>query len=220
MSDNSLASQTYGDVLAAVADPAPVPGGGSVSALNGATASALVEMVATASAKKKSLADRAEDLQTLAASARQYRSELLTLADRDAAAYADVSAAFKLPKTSPELELARQAAIQTALQGACDVPLETAKACLAVLHLALAVADMGNPAAVTDAGVAALTAGAGIEGAIINVRINLADITDPHFRTSRIDDVRDVQTDLGDAADAMRTLLAGIAPLDVVPAAD
>jgi formiminotetrahydrofolate cyclodeaminase len=172
----SLATRTYTDVLAAVADPAPVPGGGSVSALNGATAAALVEMVAASSAKKKAFADKAEDLLTLAESAHSYRRELLALADKDSAAYAGVSAAFKLPKETPEQQADRQAAIQQALKGAADVPLETARACLAVLHLALAVGEMGNPSAITDVAVAAMTASAGVEGAILNVRINLADI--------------------------------------------
>ncbi|MBC7543702.1 MAG: cyclodeaminase/cyclohydrolase family protein [Candidatus Sericytochromatia bacterium] len=215
MSEATLAAQTYGDVLASVASSSPVPGGGSVSALNGATAAALVEMVAAASARKKSLAERAEDLESLAESARNYRQALLVLADRDAAAYGAVSAAYKLAKVTPDEQAARNAAIQLALQHACDVPLETAKAGMAVLHLAMAVAEMGNPAAITDVAVGAMTAAAGIEGAILNVRINLFEITDPDYRAACIEELQEVQADLDDEAAAMRTLIGGIAPMAV-----
>lgn len=209
----SLATQSYADVLTAVADPAPVPGGGSVSALNGATAAALVEMVAASSAKKKAFADKADDLLTLAESAHSYRRELLALADRDAAAYASVSAAYKLPKDTEAQQADRQAAIQTALQLAADVPLETARGCMAVLHLALAVAEMGNPAAITDTAVAGMTAAAGIEGAILNVRINLADITDPAYRQGCVESLRELQDDLVSGRDELQAIVAGIAPL-------
>jgi formiminotetrahydrofolate cyclodeaminase len=213
MPEMSLATHTYADVLAQVADSAPVPGGGSVSALNGATAAALVEMVAASSAKKKAFADKAEDLLTLVESAHSYRRDLLALADRDSAAYAGVSAAFKLPKETPEQQTDRQAAIQAALRGAADVPLETARACMAVLHLALAVAEMGNPAAITDVAVAAMTASAGVEGAMLNVRINLADITDAPYTSEMAETLRDMQGDLADGREEMNGIIAGIAPL-------
>jgi formiminotetrahydrofolate cyclodeaminase len=209
----SLVNRPYTDVLDAIADPAPVPGGGSVSALNGATAAALVEMVAGSSAKKKNLADRAEDLLTLAESAHGYRKDLLRLADEDAEAYAAVSAAFKLPKETPEQQAERQEAIQRALKGAADVPLETARACLSVMHLSLAVAEMGNPAAITDVAVAALTASAGMEGAILNVRINLADIKDTDYVSDRAGWLRDLQGDLYGSREELATIIAGIAPL-------
>jgi formiminotetrahydrofolate cyclodeaminase len=209
----SLATQSYADVLAAVADTAPVPGGGSVSALNGATAAALVEMVAASSAKKKAFADKAEDLLTLAESAHSYRRELLELADRDAGAYASVSAAYKLPKETADQQTERQAAIQSALQLAADAPLETARACMAVLHLALAIAEMGNPAAITDTAVAGLTAAAGIEGAILNVRINLAEITDEGYRQTCSESLQDLQHDLDSGRTELQEIVAEIAPL-------
>jgi formiminotetrahydrofolate cyclodeaminase len=209
----SLANHPYSDVLDAIADPAPVPGGGSVSALNGATAAALVEMVAASSAKKKAFADKAEDLLTLAESAHGYRKDLLRLADEDAEAYAAVSAAFKLPKETPEQQAERQDAVQRALKGAADVPMETARACLSVMHLSLAVAEMGNPAAITDVAVAALTASVGMEGAILNVRINLADIKDGEYVTNRAGWLQDLQGDLYGSREELATIIAGIAPL-------
>jgi methenyltetrahydrofolate cyclohydrolase len=172
-----------------------------------------VVMVAASSAKKKAFADKAEDLLTLAESAHGYRKDLLRLADEDAEAYAAVSAAFKLPKETPEQQAERQDAIQRALKGAADVPMETARACLSVMHLSLAVAEMGNPAAITDVAVAALTASVGMEGAILNVRINLADIKDAEYVTNRAGWLQDLQGDLYGSREELATIIAGIAPL-------
>jgi formiminotetrahydrofolate cyclodeaminase len=84
---------------------------------------------------------------------------------------------------------------------------------MAVLHLALAVAEMGNPAAITDVAVAAMTASAGVEGAMLNVRINLADITDAPYTSEMAETLRDMQGDLADGREEMNGIIAGIAPL-------
>lgn len=205
--------QSVRDLLTAIAEPTPVPGGGSVSALNGAVAASLVEMVCSTSAKKKSLADKAEDLNELAASARRYREELVELVDRDAAAYATVGAAFKLPKETDEQKATRNQAIQDGLKLAAEVPFRTAQCCLAVMHLAVAAAEMGHAPMITDAAVAGLTAAAGTEGAVLNVRINLADITDQAWHGAMVSELLDLTTDMGETAETLRAILAGIAPI-------
>jgi formiminotetrahydrofolate cyclodeaminase len=103
---------------------------------------------------------------------------LSALVVRDAAAYAAVTAAYKLPQESETAAAARRAAVTTALLGAAQVPLETARACADVAALAAAVAARGNPNAASDAGIAALFAEAGAKGAAYNVRINVAALDD------------------------------------------
>jgi glutamate formiminotransferase/formiminotetrahydrofolate cyclodeaminase len=110
----------------------------------------------------------------LAAEADSLTTQLSSLVERDADAYSLVSSAYQIPKNSPD----RDAAITTALIGAAEVPLETARACVRVAQLALAVATKGNSNAVSDAGVAALLAEAGCKGAAYNVRINVAALPD------------------------------------------
>jgi glutamate formiminotransferase/formiminotetrahydrofolate cyclodeaminase len=90
-----------------------------------------------------------------------------------------VSSAYKLPKETPDQNVARDSAIQAALVKAAEVPLETARACVAVARLAATCAQKGNSNAVSDAGVAALLAEAACKGAAYNVRINVASMKDP-----------------------------------------
>ena len=159
--------------VASVASPAPVPGGGSVAAHAGALAAALAQMVAGLTVGKKKYAAVDADMQTLALDAAALVQRLGTLVQRDADAYAAVSAAYKQPDGP-----AKDAAIQTALVLAAEIPLETAEACAGAAELAAACAEHGNTNAVSDAGVAGLLAQAGAIGAAYNVRINAKDITD------------------------------------------
>lgn len=167
-------SATPTDFLAAISSSDPVPGGGSVSAYAGALAAALVRMVAGLTVGKKKYAAVEPEMTVVAASADSVAHSLSELVDRDADAYAAVSAAYKLPKDSPE----RSEQITNALLGAAEVPLETARLCAQAAELAATVAAKGNSNAVTDAGVAALLASAGCKGAAYNVRINVGSLSD------------------------------------------
>jgi len=162
------------DFLAAIASSDPVPGGGSVSAYAGALSAALVRMVAGLTIGKKKYLAVEPEMTVVAASADSLAVSLSKLVDRDADAYAQVSAAYKIPKDSPD----RNESITKALLGAAAVPLETARLCAQAAELAATVAAKGNSNAVTDAGVAALLASAGCRGAAYNVRINVASLTD------------------------------------------
>jgi glutamate formiminotransferase/formiminotetrahydrofolate cyclodeaminase len=162
------------DFLKAIASSDPVPGGGSVSAYAGALGAALGRMVTGLTIGRKKYAAVEPEMTVLAAEADSLTTQLSSLVERDADAYALVSSAYKLPKDSP----ARDTEIAKALLGAAEVPLETARVCEKVAQLALAVAAKGNSNAVTDAGVAALLAEAGCKGASYNVRINVAALSD------------------------------------------
>ena len=119
-------------------------------------------------------------MKELAARAVTLGARLAALVKEDSDSYALVSAAYKLQKETPVQVAARDAAIQAALMKAAAVPLETARACVAVAKLAASCAQKGNTNAVSDAGVAALLAEAACKGAAYNVRINVSSMSDPH----------------------------------------
>ncbi len=165
------------EFLTAIASSDPVPGGGSVSAYAGALGSALARMVAGLTLGRKKYAAVEPEMAILATEADSLTAQLSSLVVRDADAYALVSSAYKLPKDGGFASI-RDEAITTALLGAAEVPLETARVCVKVARLAATVAAKGNSNAVTDAGVAALLAEAGCKGASYNVRVNVAALSD------------------------------------------
>jgi len=177
----------------ALASSAPTPGGGCAAALSGALAAGLAAMVARATAGSEKFADRADEMNEAAAEADRLRSELLSLVDADAAAFDQVMAAFRMPKETPDQQAARSQAIQDGYRAAVEPPLRVCTHSVRVLELAVQVAEQGNPNAVSDAGVAALLASAALEGAALNVEINLGSIKDGAFRAARADEVRIAQ---------------------------
>lgn len=164
--------------VASVASASPTPGGGSVAAHVGALSAALAQMVAGLTVGRKKYADVDAEFRDVAERAAALRQRLSALVELDAQAYAAVSAAYKLPKDTPEAATQREAAITAALIGASEVPLETARACAEVAELAERAASRGNANAVSDAGVAALLAEAACRGAVYNVKINVAALPD------------------------------------------
>lgn len=164
--------------VASLASPSPTPGGGSAAAHAGAVGAALAQMVAGLTIGKKKYAAVDAEMRSLALRSAVLVITLSELARRDATAYAAVSAAYRLPADPQEGAATRAEAITSALLGAAEVPLETARACAEVVDIAAAVAARGNVNAVSDAGVAALLAEAGCRGAVFNVRINVASLPD------------------------------------------
>ena len=164
--------------VGSVASPSPTPGGGSVAAHAGALAAALAQMVAGLTIGKKKYAAVDAEMRELAVRAAGVGNTLASLVARDAAAYAVVAAAYKLPAEGDAQAKEKAAQVDDALMHAAEVPLETARACAQVAELALAVAERGNTNAASDAGVAALLAEAGCVGASYNVRINITALSD------------------------------------------
>ncbi|MGH7622025.1 MAG: glutamate formimidoyltransferase [Gemmatimonadaceae bacterium] len=158
---------------AAIASSNPAPGGGSAAAHAGSIAAALVQMVAGLTVGRKKYADVEHVFRDMAVQAAALGKRLAELVDLDAQSYEAVSAAYKLPKATPEQETNRKAAITAALIGASEVPLETARACAEIGSLAEIAAARGNVNARADAGVAALLADAGCRGAAFNVKVNV-----------------------------------------------
>lgn len=170
--------ESVGSFIGAVAAPTAAPGGGSVVAHAGALAAALAQMVAGLTIGKKKYAAAEGEMKDVALKASALVTELASLGPKDAAAYTAVMSAYKLPADTPDGATAKKTAVDEALLGAAEVPLETARACVKVLDLAVAVAERGNTNAVSDAGVAALMAEAACRGAVYNVRINVSSLGD------------------------------------------
>jgi formiminotetrahydrofolate cyclodeaminase len=189
----ALGDMSLEELGQALASSAPTPGGGSASALSGALAAALVAMVARLTTGEK-FADRAGQMSEVAADADRLRGELVGLADEDAAAFDRVMAAFRLPRETNEQQAVRSEAIQRGYRAAVDPPMRVCMRSLRILELALQLAEEGNPSAVSDAGVAALLAATALEGAALNVEINLGSIRDEGFRTSRAEQLQEARS--------------------------
>jgi len=178
----SLAKMNLREFCNETLSDSPAPGGGSVAALMGAFGASLGGMVANLSAGKRGWDDKLEYFSDWAVKAQQLKDELLSLVDEDTAAFNKVMDAFALPKASAEEKTARAAAIEQATKYAAEVPLKVMEIASKSYELLAEMAEKGNPASVSDVGVGALATHACIEGAALNVRINLAQLKDEKFK--------------------------------------
>ncbi len=173
-----LTGMTCRDFAYETASESPAPGGGSIAAYMGALAAALGTMVANLSAHKAGWDERWEEFSNYADGGQILISRLLALVDEDTEAFNRIMAAIQMPKSSPEEKEARAAALEAATLYATKVPLQTMEAAADAFPLLEAMAETGNPASVSDAGVGALAARSAVLGAELNVRINAAGLTD------------------------------------------
>jgi formiminotetrahydrofolate cyclodeaminase len=169
--------KSYEELLKEIASKSPAPGGGSVAALSGAFGASLVSMVCNLTIGKKKFKDVEDDFKKVLDEAGALKDELLFLSNEDVKAFNEVMAAFKIEGEE------KDAAIQEAYQGAANVPLLTARKCLKIIELADFISEKGNPNTITDAGVGALMAHAGFQGAVYNIRVNLKYIEDENFKS-------------------------------------
>ncbi len=176
-----LVSMSVDRFVDEVSSESPAPGGGSVAALGGALAAGLAAMVANLTVGKKGYEGAWSELSSLAVRAQDVKDRLVRAVDEDTDAFNAAMAAMRMPKSTPEEQAARGAALEAGYQQAARVPLQTAQSCLEALSLSLQVARKGNTNSASDAGVAALMARAGVEGAVLNVLINLGSVKDEAF---------------------------------------
>lgn len=163
------------------ASESPAPGGGSISAYVGALGVSLATMVANLSSHKRGWDDRWEEFSDHAERGQQLKDTLLRLVDEDTAAFNAIMAAFGLPKNSDAEKAARTTAIQEATKQAILIPLKVMEAAHASMAIIKAMAEVGNPNSVSDAGVGALCARTAVLGAYLNVRINASGLQDKDF---------------------------------------
>lgn len=192
---NSLAKMNLRDFCNETLSDSPAPGGGSVAALMGALGASLGGMVANLSAGKRGWDDKLEYFSNWAVKAQQLKDELLSLVDEDTAAFNKVMDAFALPKESSEEKAARAAAIQQATQYAAEVPLKVMETASKTYSLLAEMSEEGNPASVSDVGVGALATRACIEGAALNVRINLAQLKEEKFKAAIIEKLQKISAE-------------------------
>ena len=173
----------------------PAPGGGSVAALMGALGASLGGMVANLSAGKRGWDDKLQFFSDWAVKAQKLKDELLFLVDEDTNAFNKVMDAFGLPKGSDDEKKARAAAIESATKYAAEIPLKVMETASKSYELLAEMAEKGNPASVSDVGVGALSTRACIEGAALNVRINLGQLKDEKVKSELSKKVEQLKAD-------------------------
>jgi glutamate formiminotransferase/formiminotetrahydrofolate cyclodeaminase len=188
----SLAKMNLREFCNETLSDSPAPGGGSVAALMGALGASLGGMVANLSAGKRGWDDKLEYFSDWAVKAQQLKDELLSLVDEDTTAFNKVMDSFALPKESAEEKELRSRTIEEATKYAAEVPLKVMETASKSYELLSEMADKGNPASISDVGVGALATRACIEGAALNVRINLGQLKDEKFKTALANKVQEI----------------------------
>ncbi len=173
-----LVNMTLTGFVHETASESVAPGGGSISSAMGAMGAALGTMVANISSHKRGWDERWEEFSDWAVKGKAYHDELLRLIDEDTDAFNAIMTAFRLPETSEEEKAAKNQAVQDATKNAIMVPFRVMEAAYACMEVTKAMAEFGNPASVSDAGVGALAARSAVMGAYLNVKINSKDVED------------------------------------------
>ena len=159
-----------------LASDAPAPGGGSAAALEGALGAALTAMVCGLTVGKKKYAEFQELAEEAQKKATDLKARFVDVMDRDTEAFNVVSAAFGMPKETDEEKAARSAAIQKGLEGCTKTPFEMMELAVETLELTASILGKSNDSAASDLGVSALSLRAAIQGAWLNVLINIGSL--------------------------------------------
>lgn len=176
-----LMQMTCSDFADETASESPAPGGGSISAYMGALGASLATMVANLSSHKPGWDDRWEEFSDWADNGQSIKNELIHLVDEDTNAFNKIMDAFGMPKSTEQEKAERTAAIQAATKYAIEIPFRVMKKSLEAFNIIQAMAEIGNPNSVSDAGVGALAARSAVMGAFLNVKINASGLKDKEF---------------------------------------
>lgn len=199
-----LVEKSVAGLLEAFRSTDPTPGGGSASALAGAVGASLIVMVGSLPKPRASTSEDVERLQAVVGRCTALADELAGLVDRDSAAYETVMAAYRLPKSTDGEKQARSARIQEALRFAIDAPLAMMRACAAAMEQAVVVASLGNLNAASDVQVAIELLTAGLNGARVNVDINLKSVKDASYAEATRAEIAELTRAAAHEADAAR----------------
>lgn len=171
-----LAELKTAEFVDLLASDAPAPGGGSAAALEGALGAALTAMVCSLTIGKKKYAEFEELAAEAQKKAAGLKARFVDVMDRDTEAFNVVSAAFGMPKATDEEKAARSAAIQKGLEGCTKTPFEMMELAAEALELTASILGKSNDSAASDLGVSALSLRAAIQGAWLNVLINIGSL--------------------------------------------
>lgn len=191
--DSKLVSMSLLEFADETASESPAPGGGSISAYLGSLGASLATMVANLSSHKKGWDDRWEEFSNWAEKGQYFKDELNKMVDLDTKAFNKIMTAFGLPKTTEEEKQMRAAAIADATRFAIEVPYKVMSLAFESMQVIKAMAEIGNPNSVSDAGVAALCARSAVMGAYMNVRINCSGFDDKSFVDKMVADGKKIQ---------------------------
>jgi glutamate formiminotransferase / formiminotetrahydrofolate cyclodeaminase len=179
--DSKLANMTLSEFVDETASESPAPGGGSVSAYLGSLGVALGTMVANLSSHKRGWDNRWKEFSDIAEKGEYYKNELLKLVDEDTRAFNRIMNAFNMPKNTEDEKKARKQMIEDSTKFAIEVPFRVMQVSFDSMEVIKSMAEKGNPASASDAGVGALCARAAIRGAYLNVKINAAGLEDKAY---------------------------------------
>ncbi|MDU1411786.1 MAG: cyclodeaminase/cyclohydrolase family protein [Clostridium sp.] len=194
-----LDTKTVRGFIDELASNSPAPGGGSVAALCGSLGSALGSMVFNLTVGKKAYLALSDEERASVdkglVDANELKDRFLQLMNEDTLAFNKLMEAFKMPKETDEDKAIRSEKIQIAYKGATEIPLEVARRSYDIYEIIEIAVDHGNKNAISDAGVAALLTQAAIEGAIMNVKINLGSIKDEEFTSAIREEIKVISED-------------------------
>ncbi len=173
--------------LETLASKSATPGGGSVAALMGAQAAALISMVCQLTIGKAQYIAVESQMQQLLNAAEQLRTQLTAMIQADIDVFNQVMASYQLPKNNEMEQLQRSVAIQNALTAATEIPLECAALCLQAMQFSAIAAELGNRSVISDAGVAVMAAYSGLKSAALNVTVNANSLTDRNLAEAKMD---------------------------------
>jgi formiminotetrahydrofolate cyclodeaminase len=172
------------DFIDQIDSNSPAPGGGSVSALISSLGVSLARMVGHLTLPKKKFekldTQIKEKFESHLSHLLTIKDELILLIDKDTEAFNDIMSAYKLSKDNPEI---RNKAIEVATLKAIEVPYRVSMISLKALQLLPFILTYGNKQTISDLGVATLALSSGIEGALLNVLVNLPGISDEDVKS-------------------------------------
>ena len=197
------------DFIRDLGSSAPAPGGGSVAAINGATAAALIEMVANLTIGNAKYEAVHEEMKSIQEAMCQVKEEFVYYINKDSAAFMELMGAFKLPKETEEEKTFRKTEIQRTTKQAALLPYEIGKLAYTLLPLTETVIIKGNANAITDGMIAVINAKAAVKSAFLNVKINLGSIQDAEFVKQLAHSMEEIESVL----DAEEQRLLGLAKL-------
>lgn len=182
---STLYDKSLCEIIELSSSRSPTPGGGSISAIAAVLGLSMASMVCNLTIGKEKYKDVENEIKGLLETSENLTGRLVELTEEDIKAFNKLMSAYRMPRASDVEKEAREAAVQKALIEATEIPMEIARACLQALQSACRLSEIGNKAAASDAGVAAVMTEAALIGALLNVDINTPSIKDLDY-TGRV----------------------------------